>query len=72
MFTFQRVGLGKHFDPGKVSDVVQDRTDSCMNCFTYERPHITAQGRHRPICRPRQFVFETFSCSSARACVFGR
>jgi len=37
MSTFQRVGPGKHFDAGKVSDVAQDRADSCMHCFTYER-----------------------------------
>ena len=25
-----------------VGDVAQDRADSCMYSFTYERPHITA------------------------------
>ena len=69
MFTIQGVGLGKHFDAGKVSDVAQDREGSCMYCFTYERPRPKA-GTDLYIGL-RQFVFETFSCSLTRACVFG-
>lgn len=58
MFSLQRVGLGKHRDAGKVDDVVQDRADACMYCFTYERLHITVQGRRRP-CRDGFLLFGT-------------